>query len=219
MRYALFSDLHDAVDGLLAVEADAQRRHADKLVSLGDVGHDPALYTLLQQRGYPCIYGNWEVSRLHRLPAALANWAATWPGALAVGDVVFCHATPDQPPAAATAAGTIAHMGRGVRWHHLFPSLHTQEAARWQALAQLESKGQIAAFHGHTHIQHVWRYGARGWRGFDGPVEFSLASSLNDPAPRFLIGVGSAGAPQDGTRLRYAIYDDVQRMVRLVALG
>ena len=218
MRYAIFSDLHDSLGGLLAVEADAQRRHADRLVCLGDVGHAAAMFQALRQRGYPCLYGNWEVSGLFRLPAPLAEWVATWPGTYAAGDVVYCHATPDMPPAAATTAAAVEHMGRGVRWDQLFPRLRTQEAARWMALAQLETAGYVAAFHGHTHIQHVWRYGAHGWRGFDGPAEFCLSPSAADPAPRFLIGVGSAGAPQDGAQLRYALYDDVQRLVTLVAL-
>jgi hypothetical protein len=176
------------------------------------------LFRTLHQRGYSCLYGNWEVSRLRRLPASLASWVATWPAAYHAGDVVFCHATPDLPPAAATTADAVEHMGRGVRWDQLFPRLRTQGPARRLALAQLETSNQVAAFHGHTHIQHVWRYGAYGWRGFDGPAEFSLAPTAADSTPRFLIGVGSAGAPEDGPQPRYALYDDTQRIVTLIAL-
>jgi hypothetical protein len=109
-------------------------------------------------------------------------------------------------------------MGRGVGWGQLFPRLHNNEEARWSALAALESKNQRAAFHGHTHIQQVWACQGGRWRSFDGPTEFRLEAGTAEQPNRYLIGVGSAGAPQDGRALRYALYDDGDKSVQLLAV-
>ena len=215
MRYAIFSDLHDHTDGLDRVEQDAQRRHVDRLLYLGDTGHTPALFDALRARDIPCTFGNWEVSGMARLPATLRTWVAAWPAMLPLGDVVCCHASPDVPDGVHTTAHAATYMRQGVGWHAIFPRLHTQEEARWTAWAALQATGRVAAFHGHTHVQQVWRYADRRWQSFYGPAEFTLDAT---DATAYLIGVGSAGAPQDGTALRYAVYDDASRVVTLVAL-
>ncbi len=226
MRFAIFSDLHDLTFGLRCVLRDAETRQADRLIYLGDVGHDSQLFEALQSKEIACTFGNWEVSGYRRLPRDLAAWVAQWPATLRQDDVLFCHATPDMPTDVKTTADAAQARANGMGWGQLFPRLHLNEEARWQALAALEMEGLHAAFHGHTHVQGAWRYARHNsvhqkvwrWHALPAPGEFSLdAAEVAEPA-RYLIGVGSAGAPQDGTALRYALYDSSTRVVTLIQL-
>ncbi len=218
MRIAIFSDLHNLINGFHAVSLHAQRQNADRLIYLGDLGSDPELFIALQAREIACTFGNWEVSGLQRLPQQLATWVAAWPAKIEINDICYTHATPDIPAAVTTTGEAIAYMRQGIGWNQLFPRLTTNQEARWSALAALATNQQRAAFHGHTHIQQVWAYEAGRWRTFNGPTEFTLESGTVEQPTHYLIGVGSAGAPQDGNTLRYALYDDSNKSVQLHAL-
>jgi len=223
MRYAIFSDLHDNQHGLAAVLADAKQHAVDQFVYLGDVGRDPTLFLALQKRNIPCTFGNWEVSGWQRLPATLAAWVGAWPALIRHGEAIFCHATPDIPAAATTTAATAVYMANGVGWMTLFPRLNRNEEARWAALAVLETLDARVAFHGHTHVQEVYGWvedeqAQRRLWAFNAPSEFHLEQGNLVAPNRYLVGVGSAGAPDDGPQLRYAIYDDATKQVVLQRL-
>jgi hypothetical protein len=47
-------------------------------------------------------------------------------------------------------------MKPGMSWSAIFPRLHQNTDAVWNALAWMESAGVTVAFHGHTHVQMVW---------------------------------------------------------------
>ena len=217
MRYAIFSDLHDNHGALRQVLQDAERHNADELLCLGDAGHDPAIFQTLRQRRIACTFGNWEVSGWQRLEAKLAAWVGSWPAMICRNSVIFCHATPDMPAAAGNTAAAAVYQRGGVGWLQLFPRLHLNTEARWQALAGLETRDVRAAFHGHTHIQMVWAWerasdkiighsasrgdsGTRRLHSFAGPAEFVLAAGAAEAPNRYLIGVGSAGQPLDGPK-------------------
>lgn len=219
MRTAIFSDLHNLSSGLQSVIADSQHKNADRLIYLGDVGDDPTLFAALRAREISCTFGNWEVSTMRRLPTGLSAWVAGWPARIESGDVYFTHATPDIPLRVLTTASAATYMQKGLGWHVLFPRLNTNEEARWSALAALESSNHRVVFHGHTHVQEVWVYAAKRWRTFRGPAEFTLEPGEPAHATRYLIGVGSAGDPQDGPSLRYALYDDGDQSVQLIKLA
>jgi hypothetical protein len=155
---------------------------------------------------------------LSRLPAPWAEWVATWPAKIETGAICFTHATPDMPPTVTNTAEAVTYMAQGTGWNTLFPRLHNDQDARWNALAALETTNQRAAFHGHTHIQQTWMYTENRWRSFDGPAEFALETGSAEQPTRYLIGVGSAGAPQDGQALRYALFDEETATVQLFAL-
>jgi predicted phosphodiesterase len=213
MRFAIFSDLHDNDAGLAAVLADAAQWQVDRFVYLGDVGRDPHLFLALQERGIACTFGNWEVSGWQRLPSSLATWVGDWPALIRRPQAIFCHATPDMPPTVTNTAAATTYMANGLSWRALFPRLHRQEAARWEAFAVLETAGVQVAFHGHTHIQEVWAWTDDGnrqrrLRTFREPIAFLLEQGLPTAPNRYLIGVGSAGAPDDGPFLRYVVYDE-----------
>ena len=220
MRFAIFSDLHDNGAGLAAVLTDAAQWQVDNFVYLGDVGRDPQLFLALQERSIACTFGNWEVSGWQRLPVPLADWVRDWPALIRRPQAIFCHATPDMPPLVTSTATAEAYMRNNLSWHTLFPRLHRHEGARWEALATLEATDVQVAFHGHTHVQEVWAWadegqGQRRLRNFREPAEFTLEPGSPTAPNRYPIGVGSAGAPDDGPQLRYVIYDETTAQVWL----
>ena len=218
MRFAIFSDLHNLASGFKSVSQHALRQNADRLLYLGDLGSDPALFAALHSREIACTFGNWEVSGLQRLPSRWATWVADWPAKIEIDDICYTHATPDIPSVVTNTAQAVRYMAQGIGWSQLFPRMNLNEEARWSALAALETNDQRAAFHGHTHVQQIWVYEAGRWRSFNGPGEFRLETGTTEKPNRYLIGVGSAGAPQDGNELRYALYDDQEKRVQLFAL-
>jgi predicted phosphodiesterase len=218
MRIVIFSDLHNLVTGFNTVLRYAQRKNADRLLYLGDLGDNPVLLDALHSREISCIFGNWEVSGLRRLSPKWASWVATWPAKIEIDNICYTHATPELPTDVTTTAEAAKYIEQGIGWAQLFPRLHNNEEARWSAWAALETRNQRAAFHGHTHIQQVWVNEAGRWRSFDGPAEFTLEAGTPEYPTRYLIGIGSAGAPQDGRDLRFALYDDSDKCVELLAV-
>ena len=220
MRFAILSDLHDNLDAFHRVLMDIEQQRADQLIFLGDAGRDVQLFVELQQRGITCLFGNWEVSGLRRLPGKLAAWVGAWPATLQRGEAIFCHATPDMPATALTTDAAVQHMAGGIGWATLFPRLNRNDQARWAALAALEDANLRVAFHGHTHIQERWVWqadqeGKRHLRALTAPLEFSLEPGPSRAPTRYLIGIGSAGQPDDGPQLCYALYDDKTNHVLL----
>lgn len=215
MRTAIFADLHDNYAGLTTVLDDAAAQKVDRTIFLGDAGHTPRILAALQVRKLPCVYGNWEVSGLHRWNESLAAWVSAWPAVICENGAVYCHATPDMPTALATTAAAAAWMQPGMSWSALFPRLHQNTDAVWNALAWMETAGATVAFHGHTHVQMVWVWelATNHLRSFTNVARVRLA-----PGTRTIIGVGSAGVPEDGPWPRYAIYDDAGATVLLRTL-
>lgn len=215
MRTAIFADLHDNHVGLTAVLDDIAIQKVDRTIFLGDAGHTPRLLAALQVRKIPCVYGNWEVSGLRRWNESLATWVSAWPAVIRVGCAVYCHATPDMPAALATTGAAAARMQPGMSWSGLFPRLHQNTDAVWNALAWMESAGVTVAFHGHTHVQMVWVWelASNQLRSFTKLTQVRLT-----PGTRTIIGIGSAGVPEDGPWPRYAIYDDATATVQLRTL-
>jgi predicted phosphodiesterase len=215
MRTAIFADLHDNYVGLTAVLDDAAAQKVDRTIFLGDAGHTPRILAALQVRKIPCVYGNWEVSGLHRWNASLAAWVGAWPAVIREGDAVYCHATPDMPAALATVSAAADWMKPGMSWSAIFPRLHQNTDAVWNALAWMETAGATVAFHGHTHVQMawVWEPATNHLRSFTNVARVRLA-----PGTRTIVGVGSAGVPEDGSWPRYAIYDDAAATVLLRTL-
>lgn len=218
MRFVIFSDLHNLIAGFRTILRHAERNNADRLLYLGDVGSDNKLFAALYARGIDCTFGNWEVSGLRRMPSPIAKWVSAWPAKIEIDDICYTHASPDLPASVHDTTSAVDYMANGVGWSQLFPRLHNNEEARWAALAALEMRDQRAAFHGHTHIQQVWIYENQRWRCVNGPAEFILEPGNLQHATRYLIGVGSAGDPQDGSALRFALYDDHDKSVQLLAV-
>jgi hypothetical protein len=212
MRTAVFADLHDNYTGLTAVLDDAQAQQADRFIFLGDAGHQPRILAALQARGIPCVYGNWEVSGLRRLSGSLAEWVGSWPALIREDGAAYCHASPEMPAPLPTTAAAAAWLKKGMSWSALFPRLHRDIDALWNALAWMHSHDVHVLFHGHTHVQMAWVWNptTNKLRSLAGPATIHLSS-----AEHTIIGVGSAGVPEDGGALRYALYDDAAGVVDL----
>lgn len=212
MRTAIFADLHDNYAALTAVLDDAAVYKVDRTIFLGDAGHSPRILAALQVRKLACVFGNWEVSGLRRWNENLAAWVGAWPAMIREHGVVYCHATPDMPAALVTASATAAWMKPGASWSAIFPRLHQNMDAVWNALAWMETSGVTVAFHGHTHVQMVWV-----WETTTNRLRSytNLAQVRLTPGTRMIVGVGSAGAPEDGNAPRYALFDDVANVVIL----
>ena len=221
MRYAIFSDLHDNRAALQAVIDDATAHVANRLLYLGDVGSDPRLFAALRERSIPCTFGNWEVIGLRRMARDQAEWVGGWPATLRAGGALCAHATPDLPATVTDTRGAHAFMMNVGGVNGLFPRLHLDEDALWQAFARLEVEGVQLFFHGHTHVQMAFRWNSVGGKGeplrqITAPGVLRLEPS---PAVRYVIGVGSAGQPMDGRQGRYVLYDDTAQVVILRRLG
>ncbi len=224
MRTLIFSDIHDNLFSLERLLAMPEALTADRLVCLGDVGHHPAIFDLLARHNVACTFGNWEVSGLDRMSIDLAVQVGQWPATLDHGTALFCHATPDMDPAYANTATAMAAMRtHNMGWHTLFPRLDRSEEARWSALAALEAEDLRVAFHGHTHVQLAWAWlptddGHRLIRRIpptQAVTDLPLHPGTPDAPARYLIGVGSLGAPDDGPWPRFAVYDDEAQIVSL----
>ncbi len=212
MRTAIFADLHDNYAGLIAVLHDAEAQRADRQIFLGDAGHKLRILAALQSRQIPCVYGNWEVTGLPRLPAQLAEWVGAWPAVLREADAVYCHASPEMPAPLPTTAAAADWFKPGMSWSAIFPRLNRNTDAVWNAFAWMESQDVTVLFHGHSHVQMtwVWEPDSNKLRSLTGLSVLRLT-----PGVRTIVGVGSAGAPEDGSALRYVIYDDTARIVYL----
>lgn len=207
--YALLSDVHGRGDRLKRVLADAQAQGATRVLGLGDIASTYAL-GLLDDAGAECVFGNWEASGLRGLPPSYRSWVARWPAQTRADDFCAAHASPVWP-AGLTIAGVVNYLReRSLHWTALFPSLQHSEEARWAALAELEAADLAIFFHGHTHTQEAWR-----WRPDEAPQHVAGTQTvlLIAPDERWLIGVGSVGAPHDGDGACYALYDSAARRV------
>ncbi len=218
-RWLIVSDIHDNRRAWERLVAHLPVLAPDRLVCLGDVGRDPEILEDLRRREAICISGNWEVSGFRYLPPRLADWVARWPLSCRHGSLLFCHASPDLPAEARDVRSAAALMAaRGLHWSRLFPRLHQDEQARWQALAAMEAQDIRLVFHGHTHVQEAW-----GWTGvrlqrLAGP-SFRVGAGSPQQPDRYLVGVGSLGAPLDGREPRFVLYDEGTATVHLERLS
>ena len=114
--------------------ADAERRNADRLIFLGDLGNDERLFETLRRLGVDCLFGNWEVSGFSAYLPRYATGSVFGRPRFVSGIAVFCHATPDMPAEAGATQDAATYMDQGIGWQQLFPRLHRDEAALWSAL-------------------------------------------------------------------------------------
>jgi hypothetical protein len=213
MRYAILSDVHGRKQKLEAVLADARRRNAGRFISLGDVGGDECL-ALLRQVGTVAVFGNYEVSGWRRLAPEHRAWVRTWPPLLAKADFLAVHAAPWWPEGLATVRDFGLWLRKtGKPWRALFPYLTEDEDYLWQALAELETAGKRLLFHGHTHLQTIWRWGSSGRM-----QQLHTAQVRIEAAHHYLVGVGSVGMPEGGGWAAYTMYDTEAGRVELIRL-
>lgn len=213
MRYAILSDVHGRREKLEAVLGDAQERGAEQIISLGDVGGNDCL-TLLRRAEAVAVFGNYEVSGWRRLEPEQQAWVREWRPLLAEDGFLAAHAVPYWPE----GLQNVIDFGRwleqtGRSWRTLFPYLSEDQGAMWQALAELEEAGKGILFHGHTHLQSVWRWEPAG------SLRQERATAIQiEAGHRYVVGVGSVGLPEDGGWAAYVLYDAGARRVERIRL-
>jgi diadenosine tetraphosphatase ApaH/serine/threonine PP2A family protein phosphatase len=214
MRYAILSDVHGRRTELEAVLSDARERGAEQIISLGDVGGDDCL-RLLRQSGAMAVFGNYEVSGWRRLQAEHRAWVQRWPPLLAEDGFLAVHAAPWWPEGLQSVADFGQWLRRtGRSWRALFPYLTEDKDHLWQALAELEETGKTILFHGHTHVQEIWRSGPRGHAR-----QVRATAVRVEMGYRYVVGVGSVGLPEDGGPTAYVWYDAEAQLIELIRIG
>jgi hypothetical protein len=73
----------------------------------------------------------------------------------------------------------------------------------WRTLAILEKADKSVFFHGHTHVQTAW-----GWEPDGRLREVRDTTFKLEAKHRYVVGVGSAGLPEDGCWAAYTLYDE-----------
>ncbi len=212
MRVAIFSDVHGNTAALRRVLADARERGAEAFYNLGDTGNGET-HPVLDQVSPKSVIGNWEISSWQTLPSPWREQVRSWPFIRREGEVFFCHASPVWPETVRTLEDAARYVQERGSWFALFPALHQDEEARWQAFAHMAEAGARLTFHGHTHVQAAWQLtGDNRLRSLSGP-HIDLA-----PDALYIIGVGSVGRPLDGPGWCYALWDTEAHRVTLIRL-
>ena len=213
MRYAILSDVHGRREKLVSVLDDARSRGATQFISLGDVGGDGCL-ALLKEAGALAVFGNYEVSGWRRLGPEHQAWVRGWAPLLAKDGFWAVHAVPWWPEGLETIEDFGAWLSiPGRSWLDLFPYLTDDEDYLWQALAELEVAERTILFHGHTHLQAVWRWSPAGYLRRLRGREIEVKAGYH-----YVVGVGSVGLPEDDGSAAYALYDSAAGQIELVRL-
>ncbi len=210
--YAIFSDVHNRADRLERALAYLESRGVDLYLQLGDLGPKPL--PLLDALPVRHVFGNWEVSQLHRFPPERQAEIAAWPAQWAGEGWLAAHASPVFPRECTDLAATQRYMAEHhPRWMQLFPSLLHNEKAIWDAFASLAEQGRRVFFHGHTHVQAVQQLDPDNrYRRLTGPLIHLYPQALT------LVGVGSVGVPRDGNAIRCVLFDDQTWQVELLGI-
>jgi len=204
-------------DSSLCGAERAGQRPAGRILFLGDIG-SPESYALLREAGAAGVFGNWEVSHAESLPPATRDYVSALPALLDEDSFLAAHAVPYMPENLRTPADYLRYRAEhNLRWSRLFPYLHEHETAIWQSLVDLGTRQRALFFHGHTHLQAGWRFDTAGRLCPLAGPRFSVADVRQ--GARYLIGVGSVGAPDDGPGIAYTLYDSAAREVEWVRLA
>lgn len=209
--YAILSDVHGRTANLERVLEDARQRGAEVLIALGDIGSDPC-YDLLREVNAQAVFGNYEVSGWDRLRPENQQWVQNLPGVLVGEDWLAAHAVPYFPPGVGNVHQVLDHLlEHQLKWRALFPDLVRDEHARLLTIAELEARGKRVFFHGHTHLQRVWRLGS------DNAMDAVSGPTIQlDASGRYIVGAGSVGQPTEGIFPCYALYNSSTQEIQLV---
>ena len=214
MRYAIVSDVHGRREQLATVLHDTQARGAEQILCLGDVGGSDCL-ELLRRVNAQAVFGNYEVSGWRRLTPEHQSWVQSWRPLLVADDFLAVHAAPWGPEGLQTVEEFGVWLRRtGRPWRALFPYLSEDDDSLWRALTVLERMDKAVLFHGHTHQQDAWC-----WDPADCLRPMHSITFTIHPGHRYVVGVGSAGMPEDGSWAAYTLYDLRARQIERVRLN
>jgi diadenosine tetraphosphatase ApaH/serine/threonine PP2A family protein phosphatase len=212
MRIALLSDIHSNLQALEATLAHARQQQVQHFMVLGDLvgyGANPSevvarIQQLTEEEGAEVLQGNHDTMAVqppaesttvgdatalwtHRqLSQAQRDWLQALPLTRQNGEVLFVHASADQP----------------AQWNYVYDA----RAATASLDAASQWPGVRYVFGGHVHNQSLYYRGSTG-----GLVTFKPQPHVAIPVPnrrQWLGTIGSVGQPRDGQpRCMYAVLD------------
>ena len=218
MRYALFSDIHSNLLAFEACLKHAHAQSIDRKIVLGDMvgyGANPKevveLCQSIQAEGGIVLRGNHEAliqTQSVKQPAVLRTkgamgaqwthdqltpaqrfWLEIQPLSVIVEDLLFVHASADDPEA----------------WKYV----DNESTARLSLDHASKQLGVKYVFGGHVHFQSLFYRGTR--RDL---MQFEPTPGIPIPVPRhreWIATVGSVGQPRDGSpKAMYCIFDDAK---------
>ena len=196
MRTALISDIHGNYAGLLAVLADIEQQHCDRIVCLGDLvdggSESMKVVRLIQEQGITTARGNHDEYPNEGLPPEIEDYLRQLPESTIEGQVIYTHTSP---------RSRRAKIIDGVEAWNVF------EETKWTRI-----------FVGDIHIPLVFgehcveKVSATAY-----PIPYceELRFAAED---RYVVCVGVVGYSRDGYNwLRYAVYDDAQDTISFYA--
>ncbi|MFH0945147.1 MAG: metallophosphoesterase family protein [Planctomycetota bacterium] len=210
MLHAIFSDIHSNLPALDAVLAEADARHADSLLCLGDlVGYGPhpcEVIDRVRSLDCPVVAGNHDRAAVElldsscfnvcarraiewtarRLDADRKQYLARLPLTLEDGGISAVHGTRDEP-------------------EEFLYLKTTQEAG-----VLMRSQRQFLEVFGHTHVPLSFlRQNGGTTRSFSRDLDLREVD-------RALVNVGSVGQPRDeDTRATFVLFDDERRHLEI----
>ena len=210
MLHAIFSDIHSNLPALDVVLAEAEARHADSLICLGDlVGYGPhpcQVIDRVRSLDIPVVAGNHDRAVVELLDCRCFNvcarkaieWTA---GRLDSGHKEYLA----QLPLTREAFGISAVHGTRDDPEGFLYLRTTHDAA-----ALLSGQERFLEVFGHTHVplSFLWQEGRAS-------LSFANEQDLND-VDRALVNVGSVGQPRDeDVRAAFVLYDDERRHLEI----
>lgn len=218
MRLAVFSDIHGNLEALEAFISHATHQAVDQFVCLGDIigyGANPnACFDRLSNlTPLQMLLGNhdaaviWQTSPYEMSPNASKSILWTMDqlatphsdrikhlqALLKMDDMVFCHATPNDP----------------TGWHYMTTWIRAVQAF-------IFCRGRVT-FVGHTHCPKVMVLKS-GYKVKTSPPPEDGRLNLA-VGRRYIINCGSIGQPRDGNpKSAYVIYDTDQELVEFIRI-
>jgi diadenosine tetraphosphatase ApaH/serine/threonine PP2A family protein phosphatase len=214
VRIAVLSDIHGNLEALEAVLADADRRGADALYSLGDIvgyGPNPAeCLELVRRRAAVSLAGNHDAAVAGLTALDEFNKFARW-------GVEWTRSQLDPRLIAYLAALPYVHRGPDLLLVHASPV----EPERWHyihGLADIDENFAVfeerLCFVGHSHRPGMYAIGKGG-----GVARCSEPETLR-PGFRYLVNAGSVGQPRDrDPRASYVVYDSVGGSIEVLRVA
>ena len=196
MRTALISDIHGNYAGLLAVLADIEQQHCDRILCLGDlVDGGPQsieVVQLIQQQGIATVQGNHDQYPSAGLPWDVEDYLQKLPEAIVEGSVIYTHTSPRRKKAKIVDEFEAWNVFEEVAYRRIFvgdihiPLIFGQQCSQTASAAS-----------------------------YPIPYEVEMPLASDD---RYIVCVGSIGYSRDGYPwLRYAIYDSERDTLTFMA--
>lgn len=204
MRYAIVSDLHANLQAWNAVLTDIGSNGADRILCLGDVvgyGPDPAaVMSSAHRHVHAFVLGNHDAVLCGKMSADMFNDRAR-------RMIEWTREQLDRTARDFLSKQPLSLLAPGFRCTHgtfVNPAAFDYMIDPEDAALSWQSVPEQLLFVGHSHTPGIFVLGGSGTPHKLEPQDFVL-----EPEKRYIVNVGSVGAPRDeDTRASYVLYDE-----------